>query len=102
MRRLVLVLLSFSGGGAIPALWAQQFSLRQYTVADGLPQSQVNVIIEDKQGYLWIGTHGGLARFDCRDFKVYNNLDGLSSNSITYLIIDQHRHPWIGHLRRIS
>jgi ligand-binding sensor domain-containing protein/signal transduction histidine kinase len=102
MRRLVLVLLSFSGGGVIPSLWAQQFSLRQYTVADGLPQSQVNVIIEDKQGYLWIGTHGGLARFDGRDFKVYNTLDGLASNSITSLMIDQHRNLWIVHPRSIT
>jgi ligand-binding sensor domain-containing protein/signal transduction histidine kinase len=102
MRRLVLVLLVSAGGGAVPSLWAQQFSLRQYTVADGLPQSQVNVIIEDKQGYLWIGTHGGLARFDGRDFKVYNTLDGLASNSVTSLMIDQHRDLWIVHPRSIT
>src|SRR5882672_6423745 len=102
MRRLVLLFLVFFGAGTIPSLRAQQFSLRQYTVVDGLPQSQVNVIIEDKQGYLWIGTHGGLARFDGRDFKVYNTLDGLASNSITSLMIDQHRTLWIVHPRNIT
>src|SRR6267378_5965202 len=102
MRRLFLVLLFSSGVGAIPSLWAQQFSLRQYTVVDGLPQSQVNVIIEDKQGYLWIGTNGGLARFDGRDFKVYNTLDGLSSNFITSLLIDRNQNLWIVHPKGIT
>src|SRR5450432_1875496 len=89
MRRLVLVFFVASGAGTIPSLWAQQFSLRQYTVVDGLPQSQVTAMIEDKQGYLWIGTNGGLARFDGRDFKVYNTLDGLQSNFIISLMMDQ-------------
>ncbi len=102
MRRLVLVLLVFTGAGSVPPLLAQQFSLRQYTVVDGLPQSQVNVIIEDKQGYLWIGTHGGLARFDGRDFKTYNTLDGLANNSVISMMIDQQRNLWIVHPRAIT
>lgn len=103
MRRLVfLFFMFFSGAGTIPSLWAQQFSLQQYTVVDGLPQSQVNAIIEDKQGYLWIGTNGGLARFDGSDFKVYNTLDGLSSNFITSLMIDQQKNLWIVHPNGIT
>jgi ligand-binding sensor domain-containing protein len=39
-------------------------SLRNYKAIDGLPQSHVNIMLEDKNGYLWIGTlGGGLARF---------------------------------------
>ncbi len=102
MRRFVLILIFCSGAGTIPSLRAQQFSLRQYTVVDGLPQSQVNAMIEDRQGYLWIGTNGGLARFDGRDFKIYNTLDGLSSNFITSLMIDQHQNLWIVHPRGIT
>ena len=100
MRRLIFIVLF--GAGSIPLLRAQQFSLRQYTVVDGLPQSQVNVMIEDKQGYLWIGTNGGLARFDGRDFKVYNTLDGLQSNFITSLMMDQEQNLWIVHPRGIT
>ncbi len=86
----------------LPSL-AQQFSLRQYTVVDGLPQSQVNVIIEDSNGYLWIGTQGGgLARFDGREFKVYTTRDGLLSNIINYLKLDSRQNLWIVHPRGIT
>ncbi len=85
------------------SLQAQQFSLRQYTVVDGLPQSQVNVIIEDSNGYLWIGTQGGgLARFDGREFKVYTTRDGLLSNIINYLKLDSQQNLWIVHPRGIT
>jgi len=82
---------------------AQQFSLRNYTAVDGLPQSQVNAIVEDENGYLWIGTHGGgLARFDGKQFKTYNTLDGLLSNIITSLKIDARQNLWISHQYGIS
>jgi ligand-binding sensor domain-containing protein/signal transduction histidine kinase len=77
---------------------AQQFTLRQYTAIDGLPQSQVNAIVEDQYGYLWIATSGGgLARFDGREFKVYSTLDGLLSNIVTSLFIDSRQNVWTVH-----
>ena len=79
------------------------YSIRNYKAIDGLPQSQVNSMLEDKNGYLWIGTHGGgLARFDGREFKVYTTLDGLQSNIITYLKMDSKQNLWIIHPRGIS
>ena len=82
---------------------AQQFTLRQYTAVDGLPQSQVNAMVEDQYGYLWIGTAGGgLARFDGREFKVYSTLDGLLSNIVTSLFIDSKRNIWIVHPRGLT
>ena len=80
-----------------------QYSLRNYTAIDGLPQSQVNVMLEDANGYLWIGTHGGgLARFDGQQFKVFTTLDGLQSNIITYLKLDRKQNVWIIHPRGIT
>ena len=82
---------------------AQQFSLRNYTAVDGLPQSQVNAIVEDENGYLWIGTQGGgLAQFDGKKFKTYNTLDGLLSNIITSLMIDEQQNLWIVHQHGVS
>ncbi|MBY0432696.1 MAG: hypothetical protein K2U26_01150 [Cyclobacteriaceae bacterium] len=82
---------------------AQQFTLRQYTAVDGLPQSQVNAILEDRYGYLWIGTSGGgLARFDGREFKVYTTLDGLLSNIVTSLFIDSKQNIWLVHPRGLT
>jgi ligand-binding sensor domain-containing protein/signal transduction histidine kinase len=78
-------------------------SLRNYKAIDGLPQSHVNIMLEDKNGYLWIGTlGGGLARFDGREFKVYTTLDGLLSNIINYLKLDEDENLWIVHPRGIS
>jgi len=82
---------------------AQQYTLRNYKAIDGLPQSQVSMMVEDTQGYLWIGTQGGgLARFDGREFKVYTTLDGLLSNIITFLKIDTEQNLWIVHPRGIT
>jgi ligand-binding sensor domain-containing protein/signal transduction histidine kinase len=79
------------------------YSIRNYKAIDGLPQSQVNIMLEDRNGYLWIGTHGGgLARFDGRHFKVYTTLDGLLSNIITYLKLDSQQNLWIVHPRGMS
>jgi ligand-binding sensor domain-containing protein/signal transduction histidine kinase len=84
-------------------LWGQQFTLRNYKAIDGLPQSQVNIVVEDSLGYLWIGTHGGgLAQFDGREFKVYTTLDGLLSNIVTFLKIDSEQNLWIVHPRGIT
>ena len=79
------------------------YSTRNYIAIDGLPQSQVQSIVEDKSGYLWIGTEGGgLARFDGREFKVYTTLDGLLSNSVIGLRFDQRDNLWILHPRGVT
>lgn len=103
MRRLVFIVFFISGAVTIPPLWAQQYSLRQYTAVDGLPQSQVNMIVEDQDGYLWIATNGGgLARFDGNEFKVYTTRDGLSSNIVQYLKLDSRQNLWIINPRGIT
>lgn len=87
------------------SLPAQDFfySTRNYTAIDGLPQSQVRAIVEDKSGYLWIGTEGGgLARFDGREFKVYTTLDGLLTNQVNGLRFDKYDNLWILHPRGVT
>src|SRR5688500_8452137 len=89
----------------IPSAISQNYfySIRNYKAIDGLPQSQVNIMLEDKNGYLWIGTDGGgLARFDGREFKVYTSLDGLLSNIVNYLKLDENQNLWIVHPRGIT
>ncbi len=80
-----------------------KYALRNYSAVDGLPQSTVNVMLEDRNGYLWIGTQGGgLARYDGREFKVYTTLDGLLSNMVSYLKLDSKNNLWVVHPRGIS
>ncbi len=52
---------------------------RAYTMADGLPHNDVACILPDHRGHLWIGTVGGLARFDphLEQFTRFGTADGL-------------------------
>jgi signal transduction histidine kinase/ligand-binding sensor domain-containing protein len=43
---------------------------KNFTIEDGLPDSHVNAIVQSQNGYLWIGTEGGLARFDGQHFTL--------------------------------
>lgn len=58
-----------------PAAAAPRFpespAFRILTVKDGLPSTSVTQIAEDRQGYLWIGTTDGLARYDGVEFRVW-------------------------------
>jgi len=41
-----------------------QYVHRTWLAVDGLPQNSVTSIVQSANGYLWLGTWGGLARFD--------------------------------------
>jgi ligand-binding sensor domain-containing protein len=58
-----------------PVLLAQQstISFRHITTNDGLSQSNVTSIIQDREGFLWFGTQDGLNRYDGKTLKVYKN-----------------------------
>lgn len=73
----------------LSVLSAQNNQLREYTIKDGLPQSQVYDIVQDEKGYLWLGTQGsGLCNFNGNTFQVWNETNGLISNYIHSLYYD--------------
>ncbi|MDG4717028.1 hybrid sensor histidine kinase/response regulator transcription factor [Winogradskyella marincola] len=63
-------------------------NVRHLSVDDGLPQSFVSDIIEDDDGFVWIATRNGLARFDGHELKTINHVPG-EDNSITSNIISK-------------
>lgn len=69
-----------------------------WTTEQGLPQNSVNAIIQSRDGYLWLGTFGGLARFDGIKFTTYNsgNTPGLKNNRILSLFESRDGTIWIG------
>src|SRR5262245_32242798 len=45
-----------------------QYTLTTWTARDGLPSSYVLSLAQDQDGFLWVGTNGGLVRFDGQRF----------------------------------
>lgn len=63
----------------------------------GLPQVAVTAIAEGPQGFLWVGTQNGLARFDGLDFEVFDsrNTPELTSTWIEALFLDADNRLWV-------
>ncbi len=77
-------------------LHAQQYSFQNYSVSEGLAQSQVYTMLEDQRGFLWLGTNGGgLSRFDGQKFENFSTRQGLSDNHINALLEDEEGDIWI-------
>jgi len=74
------------------------FIVEVWDTEDHLPQSSVFSVIQARDGYLWLGTAHGLARFDGFRFEVFdeNNTPGLNSSHIVYLFEDSRTNLWIG------
>ncbi|HLO82509.1 MAG TPA: two-component regulator propeller domain-containing protein [Chitinophagaceae bacterium] len=79
---------------------AQYYNLafRNYSSMDGLSQSEVNCVFEDKDGFLWIGTGYGLTLYDGKEFKnYYNRVDDTTSiggNFIVDIAQDKKGYLW--------
>jgi len=74
-----------------------QYSHRVWTQQDGLPQDTIRTVAQTSDGYLWIGTDEGLARFDGYEFATFDKARGdLPSNSITALAAAADGSLWIG------
>ena len=85
-----------SDGGAKFSL--QSMTARRWTKEDGLPDDDVTAVLQTRDGYLWVGTAGGLARFDGVRFTVIT-LPAANSNQVlrvTALCEDQSGRLWIG------
>ena len=87
------------------AAWAQapvsgQSQFRLLDIKDGLPSLSVNAIVQDRTGYLWVGTKDGLARFDGGSFKVFRHIQGdpqsMPSNYVQALHVDARNRIWVG------
>ncbi len=61
-------------------LLAQEVRFRRVGLEQGLPQSYVNQLAEDAQGFLWIGTQDGAARYDGRRMDVFRRVPGDSTS----------------------
>lgn len=88
---LLFALLSLCGGraGALPPESDPgQLGRRAWQTDNGLPQNTVHSVIQDFEGYIWVGTEEGLARFDGQSFVVFDkqNTPQLRSNDVRALL----------------
>ncbi len=75
-----------------------QHILRVWQKEDGLPHNSVNCILQTQDGYVWIGTGGGLVRFDGVRFTLFDarNTAGMTTNAVAALAEDREGALWIG------
>jgi signal transduction histidine kinase/ligand-binding sensor domain-containing protein len=106
-RRLKL----FTRAGWFPGLWCvclasasfaattPNYITRVWTTDDGLPGSSVMTVIQSHDGYLWLGTFNGLARFDGVRFTIFDgsNTPEMQRSHMTCLFEDPKGTIWIGH-----
>src|SRR5215813_2737734 len=104
MRRccLLTILVSLGCVNSIASEIAQQetpaYSRRVWRSVDGLPEDFAQSLAQTQDGYLWIGTSGGLARFDGVSFVVFNreNTPALLDDSVYSLLVTKDGTLWAG------
>jgi signal transduction histidine kinase/ligand-binding sensor domain-containing protein len=100
-RALACVFCLFAALFCLPARAALElgYSAQIIQTEQGLPQNNLNSIIQSSDGYLWMATFGGLVRYDGVRFKVFDsaNTPELQNGRISALFEDGNGAIWIGH-----
>jgi signal transduction histidine kinase/ligand-binding sensor domain-containing protein len=83
-----------AAGGVMGGAVARQ----SWSTEDGLPQNSVHAILQTRDGFLWVATEGGLARFDGLNFKVFQQArePAFTSDDVCCLAEDTRNALWIG------
>jgi diguanylate cyclase (GGDEF)-like protein len=95
---LLVLTLPVSALALDPAKAITQFIHSVWQARDGLPQNTITAIAQTPDGYLWLGTREGLARFDGVRFTVYTSetTPALAQSQILSLLADREGRLWIG------
>lgn len=74
------------------------FHHQVWTTEDGLPQASVHAVLQSREGYLWVATEGGVARFDGQSFAVFSHatVPAFTSDDISCLAEDRAGDLWFG------
>src|ERR1700691_2789661 len=95
---MLLIMVSLPAQALDPALKLSQYVLDNWQIPQGLPQSSAQAIARTPDGYLWVGTQEGLARFDGVRFTVFDsgNEPAIPNKHISVLFVDRAGRLWIG------
>ena len=89
-RHLLLSILLLSTFSSI----AETLNFRNFSVKDGLASSNVYSIFQDRKGFIWIATEGGVNRFDGERFELFTMDNGLSDNEVLQIHEDSKGRLW--------
>ena len=79
MRRiffLALLAAAVLAGAHCENSFMSEYVSRGWTTEDGLPSNAITDVMQDRDGYIYFGTYGGMVRFDGLDFSIYNKETG--------------------------
>ena len=97
--RLLFLGMTFCLSGATQGISqapAAPFFIRAWQNQQGLPNNTVRAITQARDGYLWLGTDAGLARFDGVRSRVFGLQEGLKNLQVSALLEDRQGVLWIG------
>lgn len=98
-ERLVFFLLFILAGNFSFGTEFSQLRFNHFTVEQGLSQNTILSVVEDKYGFIWLGTWEGVNRFDGYNFKVFraeeDNPGALTNNRISIVVIGKDGNVWV-------
>ena len=78
---------------------ARQYAFKHFTTINGLASNEVSSVIQDRDGYIWMGTQNGLQRYDGNQFITLTNRTSdstsIPNNFITSMYIDRKGNFWL-------
>ena len=82
-----------------PTRLLTQYKIDAWQTEQGLPLNTVQALLQTRDGYLWVGTAGGLARFDGVRFTTFeaSAVPEVANQPVFGLLEDAQQNLWIGH-----
>jgi len=95
MRKILLFVLFLS---FLTSLSAQEYYFDSYGIKQSLSNSDIYVVSQGNDGYVWLGTKSGISNFDGRNFNNFHSSDDIAANGMKCLYQDSIGGIWFGHI----
>jgi ligand-binding sensor domain-containing protein/serine phosphatase RsbU (regulator of sigma subunit) len=97
---LILFFVSTLISSSLVFVQGQVINAELFTIDNGLSQTSIHCLLQDKRGFIWIGTQDGLNRYDGYSFRIFKNephdTTSISNNYIHSLFEDSQGNIWVG------